>query len=109
VRGILDLARAHEGLLLWRQAIVHRVPGDERRGPERDVELVARAVVVAEGLAAPARDSDGEEGCNAWGVEAAKERSIDVPAEEAGEGEGVVVGGGDGGLVEFGVMRVFEG
>ena len=104
--GVLDLARADEFLVRGGQDVIHSVTAYESRGAERDVQFVAGAVVVAEGLAAAARDGDGEEGSHFWRVEVV-ERGIDVPAVEARVGE--VVLGGNGVLVEFLVVGVHEG
>ena len=103
---VLDPARSDELLVRGGQDVVHSVPAHESRGAERDVQFVARAVVVAEGLAAAARDGDGEEGSHFWRVEVV-ERGIDVPAVEARVGE--VVLWGNWVLVEFLVVGVHEG
>ena len=103
---VLDPARSDEFFVRGGKDVVHPVPAYESRGAERDVQFVACAVVVAEGLAAAARDGDGEEGRHFWRVEIV-ERGVDVPAVEARVGE--VVMGRDGVLVEFLVVRVHKG
>ena len=104
--GVLDPAGSDEFLVGGGKDVVHSVPAHESRGAERDVQFVTCAVVVAEGLAAAARDGDGEEGRHFRRVEVV-ERGIDVPAVEARVGE--IVLGGNGVLVEFLVVGVHEG
>ena len=57
-------------------------------------------------MTAAAWDGDGKEGRHFWGVEVV-ERGVDVPAVEARVGE--VVLWGNGVLVEFLVVGVYEG
>ena len=105
VGRVLDAARAGQLLVRVGEDVVHFVAAHEGGGPERDVQFVAGAVVVAEGLAAAGRDGDGEKGGHFGRVEVV-EGGVDVPAVEARVGE--VVFRGDGVLVEFLVVRVHE-
>ena len=108
VRRVLDAAGAGELLVLGGEEVVHFVTADERRGAEWDVEFIARAVVVAEGLTASLWDRDGEEGGHLGRVEeGAVKRGVNVPAVEARVGEVILFG--DGVLVEFPMVRVYEG
>lgn len=105
VRGVFDAAGAGELLVRGGEEVEHFVSACKGRGAERDVQLVARAVVVAQRLAAALWDRDREEGCHFRGVEIV-EGGVDVPAVEARVGEVVV--GGNGVFVEVPVVRVRE-
>jgi hypothetical protein len=105
MRRIFDLRRARKLLLLLRKDVVHGVAGDESRRAERNVEFVARAVIVAADLAAAGGDLDCEEGGDDRWVEAVQ-RCVDVPSIEAGEVQIILLG--DDALVEGLVVRVLE-
>ena len=105
MRGVFDAAGADEFLVRGGEDVVHFVSAYKGRGAERDIQFVARAVVIPQRLSAALWHRDREEGGHFWGVEIV-ERGIDVPAVEARVGE--VVLGGDGVFVEFPVVGVHE-
>lgn len=105
VRRVLDLCGSRERLVLVRQDVVHSVAAHERGSPEAHTQLVAGAVVVAQGLGTAAGHRDRKQRGHARGMELVQ-GGIDVPAEEPGDM--VLLLRGHGELVERFVVRVFE-
>ena len=105
--GRIAHSRAHRGALqLPREDIEHRLPRDERRRAERDGQRVARPVVVPTRLRRALRHLDPVQRRHPGRGEIVEGR-VDVPAVEARDAVGLVLGR-DRGLVEGGVGGMLE-
>ena len=105
VRGVLDAAGSDEFLVRGGEQVVHFVSAHEGRGAQRDVQLVARPVVVTQCLPSAFGHRHRQQRCHLGRVEVV-ERRVDVPAVEVRVREVVLVG--DGVLVELLVVGVDE-
>jgi hypothetical protein len=79
--------------------------GDKCRRAERNVQLVASAVVVPTDLATACWDFDSEKGSNDRWREAVQS-SVDVPAVEASVSQ--IIFGGNDGVVECAMVRMLQ-
>lgn len=103
MRSILDFAGANKLLVFRREPVVHGITRDEGRSAKGNSHLLARVVIVNEGLLATARDLDCKQRGHNWWGEAVKGR-VDVPSVEAGVVEVLLIG--DRGRMESAVVRV---
>jgi hypothetical protein len=105
VRCVLDLCAADKCLVLFAEAIVHRVSRDESRGAQWDVKFIASTVIISACLPSPGRDFDSQQRFDNRRRKSVQRR-VDVPAIKTREIE--IISLGDTGLVEGLVVRVLQ-
>lgn len=105
VGRVFDLRGAREFLVLGRQLVEHVETTDECGSAKRNIQLIARAIVVSADLPAAAGHLDSKEGGDD-GRSKAVQGGIDMPPVEPGEVQ--VVGGRDRGCMEGLVVRMAQ-
>lgn len=106
MRRISDPATDGQALKLRRQDIEHGNTRDEGGGTQGNFELIRRAIVIPNGLVVPSRYFHRIKGSD-LGRRESVQSGVNVPSIEAGVAFGGVLWGNLG-LVETGVLRVFQ-
>lgn len=106
MRRVSDLGTDGQALKLWRQDIEHGDTRDEGGGTQGNFEFIRRAIVIPDGLVVASRYLHRVKGSD-LGRRESVQGGVNVPSIEAGVAFGGVLGGNLG-LVETGVLRVFQ-